>query len=458
MSESVRIHSLAGAVKSVEEVCRSRQDERIQAELSRVLKNVADSDGQLELAGRSLADLGENLGDFIDLSDEGSRTVIAFVRKLIDEARIPEEYTPSTRDAQLLVEFSRGCEYARVLNEDDEPPTWGILTSEASDEEVLSWLGELDRYVSSRNRLIAEYVDFIAAVFRSLQEKGTWDKRARLEYGERLLEIASTYETRRQALEERKRLERERLEREERKRIEAERRRREEAERRQREEEERIRREEERRIREAEEAERRAQEADEHVEEEEVSVEEREAVAQRKPTVAKRGKEVKERQNAGTSRTEGVRNGARRKADSTSRKPAASEQHRSADNHVAGRMSAAEHGVQGARTTSPRVGSAVTAASASSSARTETVKSVPQTESTSCGCGCSLIVVLAAIGLLIWFCHSFGWSIWSIASSVVAFAALILLMMYMWGTSGKKSEEGKGDEDDDVDEAEDEDD
>ncbi len=414
MSESVRIHSLAGAVKNVEEVCHSRQDERIQAELSRVLKNVADSDGQLEQAGRSLADLGENLGDFIDVSDEGSRTVIAFVRKLIEEARIPEEYTPSTRDAQLLVEFSRGCEYARVLNEDDEPPTWGILTSEASDEEVLSWLGDLDRYVSSRNRLIAEYVDFIAAVFRSLQEKGAWDKRARLEYGERLLEIASTYETRRQALEERKRLERERLEREERERIEAERRRREEAERKQREKEERARLEEERRIREAEEAERRAEEAAEHVVEEGGPAEElrerQEAVAQRKPTVAKRGKEVKKRQSAGTSRMEGIRNGQARTA------------RRNAD------------------------------------VRTSSVESAPQTEPISCGCGCSLIIVLAAIGLLIWFCHSFGWSIWSIASSVVAFALLILLMLYMWGTSGNKSVEGESDEDDDADEAEDDDD
>lgn len=251
MSESVWIHPFVDAARNAEEACHNRQNEDIRAELSRVLKNIADSNGQLAEAGKSLSALAENLNEVADPPDQVGRIVVAFVRKLLGEVRIPGEHNSTDSDSLLLLEFSRLFEHARVLCEKDEPSTQSVLSGEASDEDVLSWLGVLDNEVSSRNELISEYVDFIASVFRSLQEEGAWDKRTSLGNEKRLLEIASTYEARKQALKERERIEQERVEREERECIEAERlqmegaeRQREEAERMQREEMERIQREE----------------------------------------------------------------------------------------------------------------------------------------------------------------------------------------------------------------------
>lgn len=251
MSESVWIHPFIDAAKNAEEACRNRQNEDIRVELSRVLKNIADSNGQLTEAGKSLSVLAENLNDVADPPDQVGRIVVAFVRKLLGEVRIPGEHNSTDSDSLLLLEFSRLFEHARVLCEKDEPSTQSVLSGEASDEDVLSWLGVLDNEVSSRNELISEYVDFIASVFRSLQEEGAWDKRTSLGNEKRLLEIASTYEARKQALKERERIEQERVTREERERAEAERRQKEEAERQckeaeriQREEMERIKREE----------------------------------------------------------------------------------------------------------------------------------------------------------------------------------------------------------------------
>ena len=251
MSESVWIHPFVDAARNAEEACRNRQNEDIRAELSRVLKNIADSDGQLAQAGKSLSALAENLNDVAELSNQDSRAVVAFVRKLLREVQILGERSAVDGDSLLLIEFSRLFEHSRALCEKDEPPMQNVLPGEASDEDVLLWLGMLDKQVSSRNELISEYVDFIASVFRSLQEEGAWDKRTSLGNEKRLLEIASTYEARKQELKGRERIEQERITREERERAEAERRQKEGAERRheeaecmQREEMERIKREE----------------------------------------------------------------------------------------------------------------------------------------------------------------------------------------------------------------------
>ena len=260
MSESVWIHPLVDAARNAEEACRNRQNEDIRIELSRVLKNIADSNGQLAEAGKSLSALAENLNEVADSPGPDGSTVVAFVRKLLGEVQISGEHNSIDSDSLRLLEFSHLCEHARVLCEKDEPPTQNVLSTEASDEDVLSWLGVLDKEVSSRNELISEYVDFIASVFRSLQKEGAWDKRTSLGNEKRLLEIASTYEARKQALKERERIEQERVGREERERIEAERLQKEEAER-QRKETERIRRDESKRFQ-REETERIRQEAD----------------------------------------------------------------------------------------------------------------------------------------------------------------------------------------------------
>lgn len=230
MSESVWIHPLVDAARNAEEACRNRQNEDIRIELSRVLKNIADSNGQLAEAGKSLSALAENLNEVADLPNQDCRAVVAFVRKLLGEVQIPSEHNSIDSDSLLLLEFSHLFEHARGLCEKDEPPMQNVLSTEASDEDVLLWLGVLDKKVSSRNELIIEYVDFIASVFRSLQEEGAWDKRTSLGNEKRLLEIASTYEARKQALKERERIEQERVGREERERIEAERLQKEEAE------------------------------------------------------------------------------------------------------------------------------------------------------------------------------------------------------------------------------------
>ena len=260
MSESVWIHPLVDAARNAEEACRNRQNEDIRIELSRVLKNIADSNGQLAEAGKSLSALAENLNEVADSPGPDGSTVVAFVRKLLGEVQISGEHNSIDSNSLRLLEFSHLFEHARVLCEKDEPPTQNVLSTEASDEDVLSWLGVLDKEVSSRNELISEYVDFIASVFRSLQKEGAWDKRTSLGNEKRLLEIASTYEARKQALKERERIEQERVEREERERIEAERLQKEEAER-QRKETERIRRDESKRFQ-REETERIRQEAD----------------------------------------------------------------------------------------------------------------------------------------------------------------------------------------------------
>lgn len=260
MSESVWIHPLVDAARNAEEACRNRQNEDIRIELSRVLKNIADSNGQLAEAGKSLSALAENLNEVADSPGPDGSTVVAFVRKLLGEVQISGEHNSIDSDSLRLLEFSHLCEHARVLCEKDEPPTQNVLSTEASDEDVLLWLGVLDKKVSSRNELISEYVDFIASVFRSLQEEGAWDKRTSLGNEKRLLEIARTYEARKQALKERERIEQERVEREERERIEAERRQKEAAER-PRKETEGIRRDESKRIH-REETERIRQEAD----------------------------------------------------------------------------------------------------------------------------------------------------------------------------------------------------
>ena len=260
MSESVWIHPLVDAARNAEEACRNRQNEGIRIELSRVLKNIADSNGQLAEAGKSLSALAENLNEVADSPGPDGSTVVAFVRKLLGEVQISGEHNSIDSNSLRLLEFSHLFEHARVLCEKDEPPTQNVLSTEASDEDVLSWLGVLDKEVSSRNELISEYVDFIASVFRSLQKEGAWDKRTSLGNEKRLLEIASTYEARKQALKERERIEQERVEREERERIEAERLQKEEAER-QRKETERIRRDESKRFQ-REETERIRQEAD----------------------------------------------------------------------------------------------------------------------------------------------------------------------------------------------------
>ncbi len=244
MSESVWIHPFVDAAKNAEEACRNRQNEDIRIELSRVLKNIADSNGQLAEAGKSLSVLAENLNEVADSPDPDGSTVVAFVRKLLGEVQIPGEHNSIDSDSLRLLEFSHLFEHARVLSEKDEPPTQNVLSTEASDEDVLLWLGVLDKEVSSRNELISEYVDFIASVFRSLQEEGAWDKRTSLGNEKRLLEVASTYEARKRALKERERMEQERVEREARERIDAERLQKEGAERMQREEMERIQREE----------------------------------------------------------------------------------------------------------------------------------------------------------------------------------------------------------------------
>ena len=230
MSESVWIHPLVDAARNAEEACRNRQNEDIRIELSRVLKNIADSNGQLAEAGKSLSALAENLNEVADSPGPDGSTVVAFVRKLLGEVQISGEHNSIDSDSLRLLEFSHLFEHARVLCEKDEPPTQNVLSTEASDEDVLLWLGVLDKKVSSRNELISEYVDFIASVFRSLQEEGAWDKRTSLGNEKRLLEIASTYEARKQALKERERIEQERVGREERERIEAERLQKEEAE------------------------------------------------------------------------------------------------------------------------------------------------------------------------------------------------------------------------------------
>lgn len=260
MSESVWIHPLVDAARNAEEACRNRQNEDIRIELSRVLKNIADSNGQLAEAGKSLSALAENLNEVADSPGPDGSTVVAFVRKLLGEVQISGEHNSIDSNSLRLLEFSHLFEHARVLCEKDEPPTQNVLSTEASDEDVLSWLGVLDKEVSSRDELISEYVDFIASVFRSLQKEGAWDKRTSLGNEKRLLEIASTYEARKQALKERERIEQERVEREERERIEAERLQKEEAER-QRKETERIRRDESKRFQ-REETERIRQEAD----------------------------------------------------------------------------------------------------------------------------------------------------------------------------------------------------
>ena len=265
MSESVWIHPLVDAARNAEEACRNRQNEGIRIELSRVLKNIADSNGQLAEAGKSLSALAENLNEVADSPGPDGSTVVAFVRKLLGEVQISGEHNSIDSDSLRLLEFSHLFEHARVLCEKDEPPTQNVLSTEASDEDVLSWLGVLDKEVSSRNELISEYVDFIASVFRSLQKEGTWDKRTSLGNEKRLLEIASTYEARKQALKERERIEQERVEREERERIEAERLQKEEAER-QRKETERIRRDESKRFQ-REETERIRQEGDRQIRE-----------------------------------------------------------------------------------------------------------------------------------------------------------------------------------------------
>ena len=265
MSESVWIHPLVDAARNAEEACRNRQNEDIRIELSRVLKNIADSNGQLAEAGKSLSALAENLNEVADSPGPDGSTVVAFVRKLLGEVQISGEHNSIDSDSLRLLEFSHLCEHARVLCEKDEPPTQNVLSTEASDEDVLSWLGVLDKEVSSRNELISEYVDFIASVFRSLQKEGAWDKRTSLGNEKRLLEIASTYEARKQALKERERIEQERVEREERERIEAERLQKEEAER-QRKETERIRRDESKRFQ-REETERIRQEGDRQIRE-----------------------------------------------------------------------------------------------------------------------------------------------------------------------------------------------
>ena len=231
MSESVWIHPFVDDAKRAEEVCRDRQNEDVRAELSRVLKNIAYSNGQLAQTGQSLSALAENLNGAADPLDPDGRTVVAFVRKLLREVQIPGEHSSADGDSLLLLEFSRLFEQARTLCEKDEPPIQGAISGEASDEDVLSWMGMLDKQVSSRNDLIGEYVDFIASVFRYLQEEGTWDKRTSLGNEKRLVEIASTYEVRKKALKERERIEQERVEREERERIEAARRQKAEAER-----------------------------------------------------------------------------------------------------------------------------------------------------------------------------------------------------------------------------------
>ena len=230
MSESVWIHPFVDAARNAEEACRNRQNEDIRVELSRVLKNIADSNGQLAEAGKSLSALAENLNEVADSPGPDGSTVVAFVRKLLGEVQIPSEHNSIDSDSLLLLEFSHLFEHARGLCEKDEPPMQNVLSTEASDEDVLLWLGVLDKKVSSRNELIIEYVDFIASVFRSLQEEGAWDKRTSLGNEKRLLEIASTYEARKQALKERERIEQERVGREERERIEAERLQKEEAE------------------------------------------------------------------------------------------------------------------------------------------------------------------------------------------------------------------------------------
>lgn len=265
MSESVWIHPLVDAARNAEEACRNRQNEDIRIELSRVLKNIADSNGQLAEAGKSLSALAENLNEVADSSGPDGSTVVTFVRKLLGEVQISGEHNSIDSNSLRLLEFSHLFEHARVLCEKDEPPTQNVLSTEASDEDVLSWLGVLDKEVSSRNELISEYVDFIASVFRSLQKEGAWDKRTSLGNEKRLLEIASTYEARKQALKERERIEQERVEREERERIEAERLQKEEAER-QRKETERIRRDESKRFQ-REETERIRQEGDRQIRE-----------------------------------------------------------------------------------------------------------------------------------------------------------------------------------------------
>ena len=265
MSESVWIHPLVDAARNAEEACRNRQNEDIRIELSRVLKNIADSNGQLAEAGKSLSALAENLNEVADSLGPDGSTVVAFVRKLLGEVQISGEHNSIDSNSLRLLEFSHLFEHARVLCEKDEPPTQNVLSTEASDEDVLSWLGVLDKEVSSRNELISEYVDFIASVFRSLQKEGAWDKRTSLGNEKRLLEIASTYEARKQALKERERIEQERVEREERERIEAERLQKEEAER-QRKETERIRRDESKRFQ-REETERIRQEGDRQIRE-----------------------------------------------------------------------------------------------------------------------------------------------------------------------------------------------
>ena len=265
MSESVWIHPLVDAARNAEEACRNRQNEDIRIELSRVLKNIADSNGQLAEAGKSLSALAENLNEVADSPGPDGSTVVAFVRKLLGEVQISGEHNSIDSNSLRLLEFSHLFEHARGLCEKDEPPTQNVLSTEASDEDVLSWLGVLDKEVSSRNELISEYVDFIASVFRSLQKEGAWDKRTSLGNEKRLLEIASTYEARKQALKERERIEQERVEREERERIEAERLQKEEAER-QRKETERIRRDESKRFQ-REETERIRQEGDRQIRE-----------------------------------------------------------------------------------------------------------------------------------------------------------------------------------------------
>ena len=265
MSESVWIHPLVDAARNAEEACRNRQNEDIRIELSRVLKNIADSNGQLAEAGKSLSALAENLNEVADSPGPDGSTVVAFVRKLLGEVQISGEHNSIDSNSLRLLEFSHLFEHARVLCEKDEPPTQNVLSTEASDEDVLSWLGVLDKEVSSRNELISEYVDFIASVFRSLQKEGAWDKRTSLGNEKRLLEIASTYEARKQALKERERIEQERVEREEREHIEAERLQKEEAEC-QRKETERIRRDESKRFQ-REETERIRQEGDRQIRE-----------------------------------------------------------------------------------------------------------------------------------------------------------------------------------------------
>lgn len=188
MTASFELYSLDAYRRELEKINRRSVGDAARKLVSRVVKDLQDSEGRLSQTDSSFSVLLSQLEDdsAAETSDAATTAEDLFVA-IVRECRL-KNLTSTDDDSYGLIRFSKFFEdYRSKADVAGVGPEELAVESSPRKDEILERCEKIDQAIRTRNELIVEYGDLIARGFRRLNERAVYDQRVSLKKETRLM-------------------------------------------------------------------------------------------------------------------------------------------------------------------------------------------------------------------------------------------------------------------------------